>query len=245
MAIDGRVILRSQEYPQELIDSVAALSRLVTADETLESTVARIAELSVLAIEGADDCGISLVTNGHIETIAATSEVGHRIDALQLETGQGPCLSSIEKQATFHIPDLSKDQTWPRFSERAAQVIGVSSLLGFVLKVGEGSLGAMNVMSRQTDVFDDAAIAAGAVFAAQAGVALANALTHRQNQRKVGQLEEGIRTRQVIGEAVGIVMATQRVPSEKAFEILKTISQNTNVKLRVVAAGLVERIDDL
>jgi transcriptional regulator with GAF, ATPase, and Fis domain len=239
------VILKSQEYPQELIESVAALSRLVTADETLESTVARIAELSVKAIDGADECGISLVTDGNIETVAATSESGHKIDALQLETGEGPCLSSIAKQATFYIADMSTDETWPRFSQRAAEEAGISSLLGYVLKVGEGSLGALNMMSRQTDAFDEAAIAAGAVFAAQAGVALANALTHRGNEQKVGQLQEGIRTRQVIGEAVGIVMATRRVPAERAFDILKTISQNTNVKLRVVAAGLVERIDEL
>ena len=237
--------MNKQEYPAELLESVAAVSRLVTSEETVGSTVARIAELSVLAIDGADACGISLVMGKTIKTMASTNEIGHVIDELQIETGQGPCMSSIEEQATFYIPDMANDETWRVFSQRAAEATGISSLLGYVLHVGEGALGALNVMSTQPDAFDEDAIAAGAVFAGQAGVALANALTHQKNEKKVEQLEEGIRTRQVIGEAVGIIMATRKVTAEKAFDILKAISQHTNVKLREVAAGLVGRVDDL
>ena len=237
--------MNKQEYPAELLESVAAVSRLVTSEETVGSTVARIAELSVLAIDGADACGISLVMGKAIKTMASTNEIGHVIDELQIETGQGPCMSSIEEQATFYIPDMANDETWPVFSQRAAEATGISSLLGYVLHVGEGALGALNVMSTKRDAFDEDAIAAGAVFAGQAGVALANALTHQKNEKKVEQLEEGIRTRQVIGEAVGIIMATRKVTAEKAFDILKAISQHTNVKLREVAAGLVGRVDDL
>jgi transcriptional regulator with GAF, ATPase, and Fis domain len=239
------MILNKQEYPAELLESMAALSRLVTSQETVQSTVGRIAELSVLAIDAADHCGISLVRGKSIETVAVTGDIGHTIDALQIETGQGPCMSSIQEQATFHIPDMTQDETWPLFSRRASKETGISSLLGYVLQVDTDALGALNLMSFQTDAFDEEAIAAGAVFAAQAGVALANALTHEKNEVKVEQLEEGIRTRQVIGEAVGIVMATRQVSAEKAFEILKTISQHTNVKLKEVAAGLVDRVDDL
>jgi transcriptional regulator with GAF, ATPase, and Fis domain len=237
--------LKREEYPRELTESIAALSRLVTASETLESTVGRIAHLSVLAVDRADECGISLVTGKNIETVAVTSEVGWKVDGLQIETGEGPCMSSIKDQATFYIADMAHDETWPAFSARAAAETGVSSLVGYVLQVGEGALGALNLMSFQPKAFDDDAIAVGAVFAAQAGVALSNALTHEKNAQKVEQLEEGIQTRQVIGQAVGIVMATRHLNAEDAFEILKTISQNTNVKLKQVATGLVDRVDEL
>jgi transcriptional regulator with GAF, ATPase, and Fis domain len=237
--------LNKQEYPDELLESMHALSRLVTAQETVESTVGRIAELSVLAIDAADHCGISLVTGKSIRTVAATGEMGHQIDALQLETGEGPCMSSIREQATFYIPDMANDDTWPIFSRKAAEVTGISSLLGYVLQVDSDSLGAINLMSFRANAFDEEAIAAGVVFAAQAGVALANALTHQKNEEKVEQLTEGIQTRQVIGEAVGIVMATRQVTADKAFEILKTISQHTNVKLKQVAAGLVDRVEEI
>jgi transcriptional regulator with GAF, ATPase, and Fis domain len=237
--------LRRQEYPPELVENVAALSKLVTANETVESTVGRIAHLSVLALDAADECGISLVEGMEIKTVAVTGEVGQKIDSLQLETAQGPCMSSIEKQATFYIPDMKHDKTWPVFSARAAAETGICSLVGYVLEVGKGALGAINLMSYTPNAFDEDAIAVGAVFAAQAGVALSNAQTHQKNEQKVEQLQEGIQTRQVIGQAVGIIMATRHLNAEDAFEILKTISQHTNVKLRQVAAGLVARVDDL
>jgi transcriptional regulator with GAF, ATPase, and Fis domain len=239
------VILNQQEYPADLLESMTALSKLVTADETLESTVARIAELALMAIDGTAECSVSLAKGKNIKTVAATGEICRVINGLQMETEEGPCLSSIKEQATFYIPDMSQDETWPSFSNLAAETTGISSLLAYVLEVGEGSLGAMNFMASEVDAFDDQDIAAGALFAAQAGVALSNALTHEQNEKKVEQLEEGIRTRQVIGEAVGIVMATRQVKADEAFEILKTISQHTNVKLKEVAAGLVERVDEL
>ncbi|MEA2486167.1 MAG: hypothetical protein QOD46_1278 [Actinomycetota bacterium] len=237
--------MKSQDYPAELIRSVTALSRLVTANETVESTVGRIAQLSVLALDAADECDISVIKGKEIKTVAVTSDVGQKIDRLQIETGQGPCMSSIEKQATFYIPDMAHDETWPVFSARAAAETGISSLVGYVLEVGGGALGAINLMSYRTNAFDEDAIAVGAVFAAQAGVALSNAQTHEKNEQKVEQLEEGIQTRQVIGQAVGIVMATRHLKAEEAFEILKTISQHTNVKLKQVAVGLVDRIDEL
>jgi transcriptional regulator with GAF, ATPase, and Fis domain len=237
--------LKSEDYPTELIQSVAAVSRLLTANETVESTVGRIAQLSVLALDAADECGISLVTGKQIKTVAVTGEVGQKIDNLQIETGEGPCMSSIEKQATFYIPDMAHDETWPAFSARAAAETGISSLVGYVLEVGSGALGAINLMAYTPNAFDEDAIAVGAVFAAQAGVALSNAQTHEKNAQKVEQLEEGIQTRQVIGQAVGIVMATRHLNADEAFEILKTISQHTNVKLKKVAAGLVDRVDEL
>lgn len=237
--------MNQQEYPADLLESMSALSKLVTADESLESTVARIAQLALMAIEGTDECSVSLAKGKNIKTVAATGAICHVINGLQIETGEGPCLSSIEEQTAFYIPDMSKDETWPSFSDLAAETTGISSLLAYVLQVGEGSLGAMNFMTSEVDAFDDQDIAAGALFAAQASVALANALTDQQHEEKVEQLEEGIRTRQVIGEAVGIVMATRQVTAQDAFEILKRISQHTNIKLKEVAAGLVERVDDL
>ena len=37
-------------------------------------------------------------------------------------------------------------------------------------------------------------------------------------------------------------MATERVPQDKAFALLRTVSQNTNVKLRDLAADIVTSV---
>ena len=230
-------------YPRELLDAADQLSKLVAADDGFDATMKRIAELAVLAIDGAEDCSISLARRRHgvIQTIAVTSDVGIRIDEVQQETGEGPCMSSIENHSTFHIPNMATDETWPRFSKRVVQETGIKSILSYVLLLSENETGAMSMLSTKVDAFPVEDIDTGTLFAAQAAVAMADALGHAHDREKIEQLEEGMKTRQMIGQATGILMAARGIDAEEAFDILKRISQNSNVKLRVIAERLAEK----
>lgn len=235
----------ANDYPAELVESLQALSQLVVANEDVASTVGQIARLAVRAIDGAEVCSISVGRQGKIETLASTAEVGEKIDEVQYAVNEGPCLSSIDSHETFHIRDMEQDETWPTFSKRVAAETGTKSMLSFVLDVHEGSLGAVNLTSSQIDSFSSEDVVTGSLFAAQAGVALANALTHESDQHQIHQLEEAVRTRQLIGQAVGLVMGSQRVDADAGFAMLVRISQNTNVKLREVAEGLIDEASKL
>lgn len=57
-------------------------------------------------------------------------------------------------------------------------------------------------------------------------------------------MEEALKTRALIGQAMGILMVHKRCTADEAFETLKDVSQNTNVKLREVAARLVAAADE-
>lgn len=228
-------------YPSEVVESVTALSRLVMAHEDVGSTVGQIANLAVHAIDGAEVCSISLSRKGEITTVASTADIGLKIDQLQYETNEGPCLSSIEKQRTFQIPDMQQDATWPTFSKRVVAETGVKSMLSYVLDVHEGALGALNLTSSTHDSFSRDDVATGAVFAAQAGVALANALSQEVNRESIHQLEEALQSRQLIGQAVGLIMASQKVDAEEGFRMLVRISQNANVKVRELAEELIDK----
>lgn len=227
-------------YPPELVESIEALARLVLVEEDVDSTSQRIVRLAVHAIDGAEDCSISLAQKGEITTVASTSEVGQKINALQYATEEGPCISSIAQRATFHIRDMETDETWPRFSKRAAAETGTRSMVALVLELHDDARAALNLSSSELNAFSEEDVTMNAVFAAQAGVSLANALTHADDVKKVAQLEEGMRSRQMIGQAVGIIMATHNAKAEEAFDILKTISQTANIKLRDIAQRLVE-----
>lgn len=227
-------------YPPELVESVEALARLVLVEEDVDSTSRRIVRLAVHAIDGAEDASISLAQNGEITTVASTSDVGQKIDSIQYATGEGPCLSSIAQHATFHIRAMETDETWPTFSKRASAETRTRSMVAVVLELQDGARAALNLSSSEEDAFGEEDVTMSAVFAAQAGVALANALTHAANVKKVAELEEGMGTRQMIGQAVGIIMATRQVDDEEAFDILKKISQTANIKLRDIAKRLVD-----
>lgn len=59
---------------------------------------------------------------------------------------------------------------------------------------------------------------------------------------QIGQLEQALETRDIIGQAKGILMARQRITAEAAFALLVRASQRTHTKVRDVAAELVGRI---
>ncbi len=49
-----------------------------------------------------------------------------------------------------------------------------------------------------------------------------------------------MRTRELIGQAQGILMERERITADQAFDVLRRASQHMNTKLRAVAEHLVE-----
>ena len=93
--------------------------------------------------------------------------------------------------------------------------------------------GALNLYALETRAIDRDAIHLGGMFAAQIAVAMGWA---RQDET----LNEALATRNVIGQAVGIVMERYHLDSDRAFAFLVRLSQTRNVKLRIVADGIVD-----
>src|SRR5699024_11869343 len=74
-----------------------------------------------------------------------TSDLPSRVDAIQMEENEGPCLSAAFNHRTVRIPDMQNEQRWPRFSRRAAAETGVRGMLAFQLFVEDENLGALNL----------------------------------------------------------------------------------------------------
>jgi AmiR/NasT family two-component response regulator len=60
-----------------------------------------------------------------------------------------------------------------------------------------------------------------------------------ERDEAVDHISRGLVTRQVIGQAVGLLMAQRRCTAEQAFDLLKSASQRSNEKLRVIAQRLI------
>ncbi|MFF4898079.1 ANTAR domain-containing protein [Streptomyces sp. NPDC001068] len=61
-----------------------------------------------------------------------------------------------------------------------------------------------------------------------------------QLNREIGQLQEAIASHAVIDQAIGVVISLGKLSPEQGFEVLRTVSQHTNTKLRKVAALIVD-----
>ena len=211
----------------ERLTEVAALLDAGSVHETLQ----RIVDLAVQTIPGCEHAGVSIVQRSKIATPAASDAVPLRVDAIQYEVGEGPCLNAIAESQTFTTDDLAEEVRWPKFSARAQDETGVTSMLAFRLFARGHTLGALNLYSKKRAAFGDDAHEIGALFAALAATALAAAQTEEG-------LNVALRSRDVIGQAKGILMERHRITDDQAFEMLKRASQRLNLRLAGVAEGV-------
>jgi transcriptional regulator with GAF, ATPase, and Fis domain len=199
----------------------------------LAATLQTITAGAVDAVPGVESASISYVT-GHrtVESRAATGELARRADELQTRVHEGPCLDSIWTQQTVRIDDMATEHRWPRFAAGAA-ALGAGSSLSFRLFVEEDDLGALNLYATEPHTFGAESEDVGLVFAAHAAVALAGA-------RHEHDLQAALGSRDVIGQAKGILMERYKLPADEAFLLLARVSQRTNRKLVEIARDLTE-----
>lgn len=214
-------------------DPFAAIARSLGNQHGELETVEKALAVAVELIEGCHHAGISMVVSGRrIETAAATSEVAMRGDQLQYELGEGPCLDSIRTQETILCRDLRHESRWSTWAPQVAEELKVRSLLCFQLFTTAKSFGALNLYSESVDAFDTQDQALGLALAAHIAVALASS-------REIDTREIAIISRTVIGQAEGILMERYDLTSDKAFSVLRRVSQDTQTKLVAVATDLV------
>src|SRR5205085_11449999 len=102
----------------------------------------------------------------------------------------------------------------------------------------------LNLSSRRVDAFDDADMATAVLFSAHAALALSQAQTHAGEVELSRQLREAIESRDVIGQAKGILMEREHVDADTAFDMLRRASQRLNVKLRDLAGRVAHARDE-
>lgn len=202
----------------------------------LEQTLGQIVAAAVDTVPGADAGGISMTEGGHITSRAPSSEDIAKLDQLQAELHEGPCITAVEQPPEDGVvlaADLAASpeaQRWPNFAPQAVEH-GFRSLMSTQLSTHGGTRAALNLYSRAPGSFDDAARTTAGLFGLQAAL-LIYGVDH------VAQLGLALRTRDVIGQAKGILMERFGVDDDHAFQMLVRSSQSINIKLVDIARWL-------
>ncbi|WP_432503411.1 GAF and ANTAR domain-containing protein [Kineococcus arenarius] len=217
--------------PLDLVNALADMARELQRQEDPQAVMERIVLAAVALVPGAEDATITRV-NGrrHVFSQAASSKRAQRLDELQEQTGQGPCLDTLYTQQTTRVRDLATETRWPLLAEHTAHA-NVRSMLCFQLFVAGDNLGALNLISARPDAFDDEAEEIGLPFATHAAIALADA-------EQLVHVRTAMAGRDVIGQAKGILMERYKITADQAFALLTRVSQDSNRKLREIAEEL-------
>jgi GAF domain-containing protein len=223
-----------QSTERDAATALAQAARTIHREDTLDETLAAIAETARISVPGIDHAGISIITpQGGIETKAATDAVVWEFDRLQYDLGEGPCVSAMRETPVVAVPHARHDQRWPGFMPRALR-LGLQSQLAVRLFLDvEGTMGALNLYSTSQEEIDPDAEHVAELFASHAAIALHQA-------REVEHLNQALESRKVIGQALGIVMERYSLDENHAFAFLLRASSTSNIKLRDIAAQLVQ-----
>lgn len=213
------------------------LSALVYAGADANSIHQALVDASVRLVDGCQRASLMLRSNGRYSTAASTDDIARRIDQIEIEVGEGPCLDAILDEAYQHDADLAAGTSpWPRATERILAETPVRSAIGYRLFLEGEKVGALNLFSDVPGALTSRSADQGAVLASFASVSLI-ALRAREEAES---LRHGLQSNREIGKAVGLLMAAHRVSADEAFAILKRTSQDLNMKLVQVATQVVE-----
>jgi transcriptional regulator with GAF, ATPase, and Fis domain len=218
----------------DLAGTLEEIAETLQAASSPQETLDAITHAAVDVIEGSSYAAVSLVIGRkEIETVAGTDDVVMAIDQAQYETHEGPCLDALYDEDAVRMNDIEFEKRWPDFTARARDH-GVLSMMCFRLFLWGDDAAALNMYAVERDVFTDESQETGRLLATHAAVALAAA-------RKVDQLEQAVDSRDVIGQAKGILMERHDLNADSAFNLLTRASQKTHIRLVEIAQRIAGR----
>ena len=216
---------------------------------TVHGVLQRVVDAARVAVPGADLVSVTLRAGNHFRTPVHTDPLATRLDEVQYRLDEGPCVESTRTPGlglTFS-GDLGAGREYPRFGPAAAR-LGVHSVLAVGLFATVESVprtGALNLYSFQVGGIDELDRDLAVILAAHASTALAATMASTAAELEAAQLRQALTSRDVIGQAKGILMERRGITADEAFDALRRASQSLNVKLTQVAQTLVERRADI
>lgn len=212
-------------------------------DDTVEDLLQRVVVLARHTLGSARSVSITVPDAGGFRTTNSIGEEALPIDLAQYEGGDGPCLQALRTAHQVQVEVGTNGHGWPLFEERAS-AFGVTAVLSTPLVRDPGeAIGALNVYRVQEGAFGADEMRTAEILGEHAAILLGNALDLISVTRLNEQLRQALASREIIGEAKGIIMERQSCTRDEAFNILRRASQRENRKLRDLAEELVLRVE--
>lgn len=227
---------------------VRLAERLLEAS-TVHEVLTRVVDAGRAVVAGADLVSVTMRdSDGRFHTPVGTDSLASRLDELQYRLDEGPCVEATRTPGLGLVAsaDLAAGAEFPAWGPAAARA-GVRSVLAVGLFPGGEipRLGALNLYSFAPDGFTATDPDIALVLAAHASTALVGTKAVTAAELEAAQLKEALASRDVIGQAKGILMERRGISAAEAFDVLRSASQSLNVKLAQLAETLASRRAEL
>ncbi|AYY11855.1 ANTAR domain-containing protein [Actinobacteria bacterium YIM 96077] len=207
------------------------MARDLTGEAGVNETLSKVIEYAK-EFTGSEDGGVALLgAERKLEAARSSDERAGRADTLQDALREGPVVNAARTHKTYLVRDIASDGRWPRWGPLVVD-LGLHSVVSTCLYTERHTIGTLNVYSSEPGALSEEDAENIQVFASHAAVAIESA-------QEGDGLRRAIETRNVIGQAQGLLMERYGLDARRAFDVLRRYSQETNTKLRTVAERLV------
>lgn len=212
---------------------MADLARNLVATPSLDTILDEVTQAAVALIPGVHTAGILLIERGgKFSSVATTSDLPVQLDILQMKFEEGPCVQAALADTVVRTDDFRLETRWPQYSPAVVE-IGVLSGLSFKLYTADRTAGALNLFGFEATTWNADSETIGTILAAHAAAAIVATQTQ-------SQLNAALLSRDRIGQAKGIIMERFQVDAVRAFNMLRQLSQEGNVKLTDLAQRVID-----
>ncbi len=220
------------------------LAENLLAATSVHGVLERVVNAARVAMPGSDLVSVTLHAENGFTTPVYTDELALRLDEVQYRLDEGPCVEATRTPGLglSSSDDLAKGVEFPAFGPAAAD-LGVRSVFAVGL-FPQGEIpryGALNLYAFDARGLDELDRDLALILAAHASTALASTVASTAAELEAAQLRQALQSRDVIGQAKGILMERRGISADEAFDVLRRASQSLNIKLTTVAQTLVDR----
>lgn len=198
--------------------------------------------LATRQLFGATGAGIMMRDDDSVlSAVAATDEPGRRLEIVQQQAGEGPCVDALTFDRPVPSSDLAVDARWPVLVPELPDA-GVRAVLGVPLHVDHVTVGSLNVYRDRAHRWGDTEVTALTAFGTLVEGLLRTAMQTREREQLAEQLQHALDHRVVIERAVGVIMGRENVNAVQAFNTLRGQARAAQRKVADIAAELLAEI---
>ena len=224
----------------DVVRSLVEMADTLVEDYDVVELLTRLTDRCVNLL-GVSAAGVMLASpSGSLGLVASSSEAMRLLELFELQAEQGPCFDAFLSGEPVRQENLVADAgRWPVFATAALQA-GFQSASALPLRLRDVTIGALNLLSTDRVVMEEADVVVARAFADLAALSIIQHQVSVEAQRLNEQLSGALTSRVVIEQAKGVISERAGVSLAEAFARLRAYARNKNLRLTDVAQAAVD-----
>lgn len=218
----------------------ADLARLQVAPFGVQDIAQRLVDgaVDVLDVHAA---GVLLaVADGPAQVLAASTHEVALLELVQVNSGEGPCLAALDRNAVVVVDDLATvEEAWPHWVA-GARGLGIRHAYGVPMHAAGVAVGALNLFRTRPGALDAADLAVAGALADAATVAITQHRALAAADDLGAGLQRALESRIVVEQAKGLLAERSGISVAEAFSALRAHARASRRPLAEVAEAVLE-----